>query len=315
MSDVKDTRVDAAFLIKHDIASLFLVPLFLTDGLVGLLLFGFSVQQEAPSDAERNFLAKLSAAISLGIENARRFNAEHRLAESLRRRLSPKVPTLPGLEIGAGIHMAAEVENVGGDFYEAFPLDADRALFFVGDVMGKGLAAAELTDVVRASAKAVALIEPSPGVILGTVNRIVRQSGRESRAVTGLVVLLDLRTGEMQIAGAGHPPAVLCADACRFLEHPPGPPLGYGVSSYESRAHSLSPGETLILYTDGLTEAQRDGELFGEERLLEAAGRLAGLTAQALADALIIEATEFARGELKDDVAVLVVRRTGTETL
>ena len=314
VSEAKDRRVERAFLKKHGISSLFLVPLFLGGDLAGILLLGFSAQREASSDAERDFMTKLSASISLGLENSRRFDAEHRLAESLRRRLSPRVPMLPGLEIGASIHMAAEVERVGGDFYEVFPLGGDRAVFFVGDVTGKGLEAAELTDVIRASARTVALIEPSPGLILETVDRVVRGLDGEIRAATGLAVLLDMTTGEMEIAGAGHPPAVLCAGACSLLEHPLAPPLGFAVGPYESRTHILGRGESLILYTDGLIEARREEELFGEERLLEAAGRLMGLAAQAMAEAVIEEASEFARGELKDDVAVLVVRRAGPQT-
>ena len=311
MTDVNDKRVDRAFLKKHGIVSLAVVPLYLGDDVAGLLLLGSSVEREPLSGAERDFMTKLAASTSLGLENRRRFDADHRLAETLRKRLNPRLPALPGLEIGASVHVAAEVEKVGGDFYEVFQLAPDRAIFLVGDVMGKGLAAAELTDTIRASAKAVALVEPSPAVILQTVDRVVRGMNGEIRAATCLVVLLDVKTGEMEIAGAGHPPGILCAGACRLLEHPLRPPLGFATEPYESRTHSLGQGESLILYTDGLIEARRDNEFFGEERLLEAAGRLVGLTAQALAETLIKEASEFARGDPKDDVAVLVMRRTG----
>ena len=311
ISDPKDKRLERAFLESIGVASVLLVPLLLSNVLAGILLFGFSESRDEVSAAEKDFMVKLSASVSLGLENSRLFDTEHRLAESLRRRLSPRVPALPGLEIGAVAHMAGEMENIGGDFYEVFALDGDRAAFFVGDVMGKGLVAAELTDVIRASARAVALRDPSPGPVLDAVNRVVRETDAGVRAATGLLAVLDMKTGEMEVAGAGHPSGIVCASACRILEHPAAPPLGFAVAPYQARADVLGMGETLILYTDGLTEARRGSELFGEERLLEAIERLVGADAQALAEALVSEASEFASGELKDDVAVLVIRRSG----
>ena len=196
--------------------------------------------------------------------------------------------------------MAVEVEKVGGDFYEVFPLGADRAVLLVGDVMGKGLAAAELTDIIRASARTVALIEPSPAFILETVDRVLR--GNEWRDQSGH---RPRRAARYEDRGDGD----------RGSRSSPGGPLRGRLPS--SRASSRSSARlcrrrrtsrvpmslgrvrALILYTDGLIEARRDDEFFGEERLLEAAGRLGGLTAQALAEALIKEASEFARGELE----------------
>ncbi len=309
LNDPRDHRLDHAFLKQSGISSVFLVPLLLGGALSGILLLGFTESNREPSPEEQDFLVKLSAATSLGLENARFFQAEHRLAESLRRRLSPRVPRLAGLEIAAAVHMASEVENVGGDFYEVFPIDGDNAVLLVGDVMGKGLAAAELTDVIRASTRAVALLEPSPGVILDTVGRIVRETDGGTRAATGLLVVLDRKTGELEIAGAGHPPGIVCAGSCRILEHPSAPPLGFAVAPYHARADSLGTGETLVMYTDGLTEARRGDDLFGEARLLEAVERLVGGSAQAMAEALLNEASEFCGGDLTDDVAVLVVRR------
>jgi phosphoserine phosphatase RsbU/P len=145
--------------------------------------------------------------------------------------------------------MAVEVEKVGGDFYEVFPLGGERAALFVGDVMGNGLAAAELTDIIRASARTVTLIEPSPAFILETVDRVLRGMDGEARVATALalVVIIDTKTGDLEIAGAGHPPAVLCADTCLFLEHPLGPPVGFAEGTYKSGALILEPGETLVL--------------------------------------------------------------------
>jgi serine phosphatase RsbU (regulator of sigma subunit)/PAS domain-containing protein len=307
--EASDIRVDSVFLKKHGISSLFLVPLSQAGVVARLFLFGFSSKREIPSKTEEDFLAKLSASVSLGLDNSRSFASEHRLAESLRRRLSPPTPNLSGLDIGAALRMAVEVDNVGGDFYEVFPFDNDHAVLLIGDVMGKGLPAAELTDTIRASARTAALINPSPVFILEMVDRVLRGLDGGARSASGLVAIIDLKTGDLEIAGAGHPPGVLCAATCRLLPHPFGPPLGFAAGPYQSAVSVLNLDETLVLYTDGLIEARRGDEFFGEDRLMEAAARMAGLQVQAMADALINEASEFANGELKDDVAVLVVRR------
>ena len=310
VSDSDDQRIDTSFFKEHEIASAFVVPLLLSEVLFGLLLFGFCTPGRTANAAETNFLAKLSGSISLGLEKSRLFQAEHRLAESLRRQMTPTLPQLSGLQVGAAVHMAAEIEKVGGDFYDLFPLDEDRIFFLVGDVTGKGLPAAELTQVIRSSTRALALIDPSPGFILDTINRIIRERNQGTRVATARFVLLKQSTGELQMGGAGHPPALICGASCRLFDTPPAPPLGFARDPYRPSVHTLEAGETLILYTDGLTESRRGKELYGEKRLLSASRSLVAETPQIIADTLLKEASDFAGGKLNDDVAILAVRRS-----
>jgi serine phosphatase RsbU (regulator of sigma subunit) len=190
------------------------------------------------------------------------------------------------------------------------PTRGGKVLLLVGDVTGKGLAAAGLTDAILTSAKAFALVDPSPGFILDGIDRTIRIGSSRAHMASALLVAFDPQTGAMEVASAGHPPALACGSACRLLEVPPAAPLGFATRPYEIYDHTLALEETLVLYTDGLTEARRDGELFGEERLLRTVEELHGAGVQELSDGLLKAAQDFAWGELQDDVAILVVRRS-----
>jgi sigma-B regulation protein RsbU (phosphoserine phosphatase) len=123
-------------------------------------------------------------------------------------------------------------------------------------------------------------------------------------------MVLDPVNGHGCFASAGHPPLLVAAGEKSRLEEPRyGPPLGTLMSLYEERDVELAPGETLLLYTDGVTEAYRNGELFGEERLLEAVCAAEDLGPQALIGHLQDAVVSFA-GTLRDDVDILALRRT-----
>jgi chemotaxis methyl-accepting protein methylase/GAF domain-containing protein len=310
ITDLNDPRVDGEFLGRLGVRSVILAPLVVGPVVTGLLLFGFSADSSPPSDEELSFVAKLASGASLASENAHLFAVEHRLAESLRERLTPPLPRIAGLEMAAAVRVATQIERVGGDFYLAFPTRSGSAMLLVGDVTGKGIAAAGLTDAILTAVKSFALIEPSPGFILDGVNEIVRASTSEPRVASALLFAFDAETGALEVASAGHPPALVCGENCRLLEVPPAAPLGYATRPYETHDHTLALEETLVLYTDGLTEARRDSDLFGEERLLRAAQELHRDGVQALSDGLLMAAQDFAGGELQDDVAILSVRRS-----
>ncbi len=312
-TSMDDPRLDGEFLKQLGVSSIVLAPLVLGRAVTGLLLFGFSAESSPLSDEEFSFVAKLASGASLASENAHLFAVEHRLAENLRERLTPPVPDIAGLEIAAAIRVATQIERVGGDFYLVLPTRSGRAMLLVGDVTGKGLDASGLTDVIVTSAKAFALVEPSPGFILDGINEILYVSGSQTRMATALLLTFDPETGALEVASAGHPPALVCGGACRLLEVPPAAPLGFATRPYETYDHTLAPEETLVLYTDGLTEARRDAELFGEERLLRTVEKLHGLNVQELSDGLLKAAQDFSRGELQDDVAILSVRRSAAD--
>jgi sigma-B regulation protein RsbU (phosphoserine phosphatase) len=197
---------------------------------------------------------------------------------------------------------------VGGDFYDVFRVADDRVVVLIGDVMGKGIEAAGLTETVRSAVRALALVSGSPAEILRHVNLLLLAEEHE-RFASALLLVLDPKRGLGTLASAGHPPPILMASStAQLLEPRYGPLLGALDSPYEAREFELKLSEVLVLYTDGLTEARREGQLFGEQRLLETLGAASGLAPQVLVEELRDTVLGYA-GTLQDDLEILALRR------
>ncbi|MFF8883803.1 PP2C family protein-serine/threonine phosphatase [Streptomyces flaveolus] len=224
---------------------------------------------------------------------------------------------VPGME--AAVHYrAASPDRLGGDFYDLFPLDGRRFAFFLGDVCGKGPQAAAVTSLTRYTLRAAALHDPEPVSALTTLNKVLheRYTGGDPRYCTVIYGILDSdpATGRVtvRIASGGHPPAVvLRADGtAEFLPTPGG--LLVGVlpdAAFANATTVLDHGDTLLLYTDGLTEARTGDDramLFGDDALLEFATRQAGRSPQAVIQALTGLLDDFGDG-IDDDTALLAL--------
>jgi len=230
-----------------------------------------------------------------------------RLASTLQRSLLPPIlPDVPGLKIDAHYH-AASPEEVGGDFYDVFPLADGRWAFFLGDVCGKGAAAAAVTSLTRYTLRSAAVYDPDPVVVLGNLNSVLVQ---EHEVCTGTVVFGVLaRDGdgfEVVLASGGHPPALLLerSGSAEYLHTPGGQLVGIlPAARFATASVRLAPGDTLLLYSDGLTEARVDASRnrFEEEGLLRFASS-PGPVVDALRELL----TEFGDG-VDDDVALLAL--------
>ena len=192
----------------------------------------------------------------------------------------------------------------------ALDVGTNKVVALIGDVTGKGIEAAGFTETVRAAVRTLALISPSPQYMLGNVNRLLLHEGEHQQLATALIVVLDPANGQSVLASAGHPPVMYLSDSgCRIIEPRFGLPLGVLEHAYETTDFTLAPGESLVLYTDGLTEARRNGKVFGEKRLLEVLDAASAEGPQELATRLKEAVVAYA-GELKDDLQILVVRRT-----
>ncbi|MFD5547290.1 PP2C family protein-serine/threonine phosphatase [Streptomyces goshikiensis] len=253
----------------------------------------------------------------------------HRQAEADRARLQDALaalqssllpdtlPPIPGMETAAH-YRTASPDRLGGDFYDVFPIDATRFAFFLGDVCGKGPQAAAVTSLTRYTLRAAALHDPDPVSALSTLNRAVheRYSGGDPRYCTAIFGTLepDPGTGQVtvRLASGGHPPAlVLRADGTAdFLPTPGGLLIGILPNApFAPATTTLGPGDTLLLYTDGLTEA-RTGEgrsaLYGDEALRAFAADHAGRPPGAVMEALTGLLDGFGDG-LDDDTALLAL--------
>ncbi|MEU7860080.1 SpoIIE family protein phosphatase [Nonomuraea sp. NPDC049141] len=238
-----------------------------------------------------------------------------RLVTTLQRSLLPSsLPRVPGLRAAAHYHTASR-DEVGGDFYDLFPLSSERWGFFLGDVCGKGAGAAAVTSLIRYTLRAAAVYDSDPVTVLDTLNTALHQEyrGDDPRYCTAIFGILapDGDGFSITLASGGHPPCLLLrADGTADYQHTPdGLLIGILPSAtFTSRVIHLGPGDTLLLYTDGLTEARTgtpDGR-YGDEALHAFATGLAPTTASAAVAALADLLEGFGTG-LDDDTAILAL--------
>ena len=249
---------------------------------------------------------------ALTIENARYYEREHNIAETLQLALLSVSTDVEGLDVGHFYGSATLETLVGGDFYDLFEIAPGHVAFSIGDVSGKGLNAAAVTALVKNTLRAYAVDGAPPHVVVDKTNEVVSQFTPSDSFVTAVFGVLDVARGSLTYCTAGHPPpAVVGLAGVRELLTS-GPVLGaFGGLNYEPAAATLAPGESLVLYTDGLTEARdATGAFFGVERVLESLDRLRDAGPREIAETLYREIREFSGGTLRDDVAALTLRPT-----
>jgi serine phosphatase RsbU (regulator of sigma subunit) len=253
---------------------------------------------------------------ALAVDNARLYRDRSHIARTLQRSLLPHLPEVPGIEVGVEYLPMGEENEVGGDFYDLIETGRDRWLAVIGDVCGKGAAAAAVTALTRYTIRAVAMGEDEPSVVLTALNQaMLRQLGEDQFCTVACARLRPAAGGfELGLARGGHPaPLVVRADGSVEPVTPRGRALGVfldpGLAVREIR---LGPGDAAVFYTDGITEARGpDGSFFGEERLRALLGSCVGLDAQTIARRLRDVTLEYGEGSPLDDLAVLVLRVRG----
>ena len=243
------------------------------------------------------------------MHNAIAYQREHVIAETFQQALLMEPPAIPGIEVGVHYRAATDSARVGGDFYDLVSLGPGKLMVIVGDVCGKSLAAAAQSAVVRYMLRAYAA-EGSPGEALSRLNSAVITQTPNQPFVTLVVAYVDVARHMFEYAVAGHPRPIVLAGLGEFPMPGEGNvPVGIfrGVTYPTNRA-VLPDDSCVVLYTDGITDARRDGVLFGEERLHEAVRANLPLDAQALADTLLETVKEYAGGVLADDCAVVAIK-------
>ena len=272
------------------------------------------------SDSERHFdesdlsLAEdLASRAAIALDNARLFEDRSRVARTLQNSLlPPALPRIPYVSLAARYRPAGSGIDLGGDFYDLFEMGDGAWAVAIGDVCGKGTAAAALTGLFRHTLRAAAVREDAPSRVLALTNDAILDQIDDTRFCTA--AFLRLEPGEhgakVKMSCGGHPePLVLRTDGtletvrCRgtLLGVMPDPPL-------VDEHLALAPGDALILYTDGVTEARSEGQIFGETRLADVVAGCAGLTAAAIAEQIDRAVADFQAGAASDDLAILVIQ-------
>jgi serine phosphatase RsbU (regulator of sigma subunit)/PAS domain-containing protein len=280
---------------------------------LGVLFVGHHRDEHQFTRAELAFVETLTTYLSVGIERRRLVEGLREAVASLQAALLPEsFPEVDGLSVAAEYRSASEVAQVGGDFYDVVRLPDGRVMAVVGDICGKGVAAARHTARLRYELRAVMDEESMPGRALARFNRRVVDEFAEDEYVTMALVRLDPRSGLLEWASAGHPPPLLLGLVPRLAEGRAGLPVGmFPTGTYATTRLELPPGATLVLYTDGVIEARSvSGQEFGWDGLRAATARCcAPASAEAVAGELLEAVTRHAGGSLDDDAAVLVLQR------
>lgn len=235
------------------------------------------------------------------------------LAETLQNSLvPPALPAVPGLDVGAVYRPALSGKEVGGDFFDLFELPGNEWALLVGDVCGKGARAATVTALVRYTARAVAIQQPNPRDVLSHVNHALLTSGMD-RFCTAVYARIAVQpNGEVQLrlAAAGHPlPLLRQSEVPVQTAGVPGDLLGvFEDPTFHEVALTLSPGGSLVFYTDGITEGRRGDLFYGEERLRTCLDASQGLSAEEIANAVVWDVLSFQDGLPRDDIAVVAIQ-------
>jgi phosphoserine phosphatase RsbU/P len=225
--------------------------------------------------------------------------------------LPPNLPAVAGLETAAHYRIAS-ADEVGGDFYDLFPLPGRWGLF-LGDVCGKGAPAAALTSLIRYTLRAAAAYDPDPAAVLHTLNTALHEQYQQDGQsfCTAIFGLLTPETDgfTLTFANGGHPdPLLMRADGtAAYRAAPPGMLLGVvDDATYTAATIRLRPGDCLLLYTDGLTEARTSTGRYGDEALQAFISKISPATATQTVAALTTLLDSFSQG-LEDDTAILAL--------
>jgi serine phosphatase RsbU (regulator of sigma subunit)/anti-sigma regulatory factor (Ser/Thr protein kinase) len=300
-----------------------LLPLVSQGDLIGTISLGARLSDQEYSSDDFRLLNNLAgqASVSLRvaqlarqqqIEAAQRERIEHelRVAGIIQQTLLPReVPILENYELATYWQPA---RTVGGDFYDFISLSDGRLAIIIGDVTDKGVPAALVMASTRSILRAAAERLSSPGEVLERVNNVMCPDMPAKMFVTCLCIVLDPKTGIVRYANAGHNPAIQRTSEGVVELRARGMPLGLMPGmAYEEKETSLSPGDTILMYSDGLTEAHNTSrEMFGSERLQQTVSGYPGGAAliPSLRDALFT--FTGAEWEQEDDVTFVVLQRT-----
>ena len=315
LADISEEALDAmvtdpeqrAVARELGLRSALIVPLLVRGRVSGVLTWVSTDESRRYGQDDVNFAEHLARRAASAIDNADLFSQTRDVAVQLQRAVLPgRVTGTEEWEVHCLYEPSGRTE-VGGDFYDAFPLADGRFVAFVGDVMGRGVTAAAAMAQMRSALRAFVSVDASPEAVVDSIDRMVRLFETE-QLVTLAVVVAEPATGSLRLVNAGHLPGlVLRADGSHeVLPWADGPPLGLAMGRTGHAVH-LGVGDTLLVVTDGVVERRGEDITDGLDRLVDALGVLEGPDLEARLARLVHEVGDEGSD---DDRAALVLRRT-----
>ena len=323
---VRDARLDEAFaermsIVQQQIRSMLAVPLQTDDRVIGLIYLDSPHFVHEFTKEDLSLLTVMANVAAIRIEHTRLAEVEHaermhakeldQAADIQRKLLPPHAPNVPGVEL-AGYNAACR--TVGGDYYDFLPYPDGRVALLVGDVAGKGMPAALLMSSLQARVQ-VLFDDPTDLAKLVTrLNKIITSNCPTNRFITFFIGVLDPSTGELVYVNAGHnPPLLVHKNGSVEKLEGTGVILGIlPIAQYEQKSARLDPGDVVVLFSDGVTEAVRPGvdEEFGEDRLADILAELKNEPAQSIIDSINQRVQEFTGGAPPaDDITLVIAKR------
>jgi phosphoserine phosphatase RsbU/P len=311
--------------VLREINAELLLPMSGRADLLGLIALGPKKSEEPYTPTDLRMLQSVAVQTGLTLEVAElvrtladqaahreRMNREIEIAREVQQRLFPQsIPCIPGVDLAGRCRPALEV---GGDYYDLIEMEGGHLGFAIGDVSGKGISAALIMASLRASLRGLIIDDPGDlARMMQKVSQLVYEASSSSRYATFFFATLNPRTREFRYVNAGHNPPVLVKQASGALLRleDGGPVVGMlPFANYEAQSVTLEPGDLLIAYTDGISEAMTaDDEEWGETRMLAAVPPQPSVPAVDILDEIFLAADAFTAGaEQHDDMTLLVMK-------
>jgi sigma-B regulation protein RsbU (phosphoserine phosphatase) len=300
-----------------------LLPLTGRDRLLGVMTLGAKRSQAAYSSSDLRLLQSVGAQAGLALEiselahslarqatERERIEREIEIAREVQERLYPQeIPVIDGLSLAGACRPA---QGVGGDYYDLIELDDGRIGLAIGDVSGKGISAALLMASLRASLRGMTMDGPNDlAKLMHKVNRLVYEASANNRYATFFFATYEPRTRALRYVNAGHNPPVVVRGSSTLRLDGGGPVVGLlTYATYEEQYMALAPGDLLVAYTDGISEAMTQAqEEWGEERMIAAATSAPGSDAASVLKCIFAAADSFAAGAPQaDDMTLLMMK-------
>ncbi|WP_282697978.1 SpoIIE family protein phosphatase [Streptomyces sp. CC208A] len=289
------------------------LPLVARNRVIGMLTLGRPAEDHFRQEI-LELAEDLSRRAALALDNARLYSERNAISQSLQRSLlPPDLPKIPGVEVDVIYRAAGEGNEVGGDFYDVFPIRDDVYGFAIGDVCGTGPEAAAVTGLARHALRLLAREGFGAPAVLERLNAAILDEGARSRFLTLLYGELRPQpdgSAVLKVVCAGHPlPLRLRPDGTVTPAAEPQPLLGVleDLELYE-QTFTLDPGDVLLCVTDGVTERREGTRMLGDDGLAEALKTCTGLTAGAVGGRILRAVERFAHAPASDDMAILTMR-------
>jgi serine phosphatase RsbU (regulator of sigma subunit) len=289
-----------------------IVPMRATGQTIGALTLVSAESGRTFNRGDVEFAEQIAERAGLAVENARLYSAREEVARTLEDSLLPEaLPEIPGWEVAALYRPAGDQGEVGGDFYDLWTVDGDW-LMTIGDITGKGVAAASVTSLVRHTAWLASEYDPQPAQILRRVDEALKRRPA-LRVCTALC--LRIRGEEATVACGGHPPLIRVRRGCVEEVGVYGTLLGaFPNVRLPEASFELAPGELLVAITDGVTDTRGEGDQrFGMERLKEILQASMNDSPTVIRGRLLDALERFQVGPQADDTAIVIMRFTGKQ--